>query len=359
MRCVIHIGPPKTGTTTIQVFLKINRIALCETGIYVPETKSANQRELRLAAASRVRRPKRSLASWNISDTASLEALRPTFRSSAEKWLQEAARTNCGTFLTSSEGYASMTRDDIQRLHAFLAPYCDANFTIVALLRRQDLHANSRAKNLAKYDESAKRRFRGINYQQLLDRWAEVFGEAAVRPVVFPDSTPNRERIDLLEAFVRAAALPLEDLSRFEKPERRNTAWDYRAMAIIEEINQILPPLQDGAVPPARQLIERVLGKAWPEPQPYRMPLRRAQRLCEHHAESNAAVARRWFGREQLFHDDFSMYEAAAPQEVTVRDYASVIVQLAQAATKGKDQPRRRRRRQREAAAAETPAAAG
>lgn len=359
MRCIIHIGPPKTGTTTIQTFLRNNIDSLREQKIYTPRTKMTNQREIRLAVTSRAKQNKRSLARWNIFSPADLEAVRPSIISSATTWLNEASQDGYSAFVTSSEGYASMTRDDIQRLHAFLAPYCDANFTIVALLRRQDLHANSRAKNLAKYDESAKRRFRGINYQQLLDRWAEVFGEAAVRPVVFPDSTPNRERIDLLEAFVRAAALPLEDLSRFEKPERRNTAWDYRAMAIIEEINQILPPLQDGAVPPARQLIERVLGKAWPEPQPYRMPLRRAQRLCEHHAESNAAVARRWFGREQLFHDDFSMYEAAAPQEVTVRDYASVIVQLAQAATKGKDQPRRRRRRQREAAAAETPAAAG
>ena len=37
MKAIIHIGTPKSGTTTIQSFLSLNRTALAEQGIrYAP-----------------------------------------------------------------------------------------------------------------------------------------------------------------------------------------------------------------------------------------------------------------------------------------------------------------------------------
>src|ERR1044072_5459246 len=38
--CYIHIGPHKTGTTSIQVFLKENRSKLLKAGCFAPETRN-------------------------------------------------------------------------------------------------------------------------------------------------------------------------------------------------------------------------------------------------------------------------------------------------------------------------------
>jgi hypothetical protein len=38
--CYIHIGPPKTGTSSIQWFLKENRAELLKYGYFVPESET-------------------------------------------------------------------------------------------------------------------------------------------------------------------------------------------------------------------------------------------------------------------------------------------------------------------------------
>jgi hypothetical protein len=47
--CYIHVGPPKTGTTSIQWFLWENRADLLDRGYLVPESRSPSHRPLALA----------------------------------------------------------------------------------------------------------------------------------------------------------------------------------------------------------------------------------------------------------------------------------------------------------------------
>ncbi|WP_157933079.1 hypothetical protein [Roseovarius salinarum] len=50
MRCILHIGPPKTGSTSIQRFIRRNRADLDAAGFYLPKTRATNMREIRIAA---------------------------------------------------------------------------------------------------------------------------------------------------------------------------------------------------------------------------------------------------------------------------------------------------------------------
>ena len=48
MKCILHIGPPKTGSTSIQLFLRDNRERLRHSGIFVPQTQKPTQQEFAL-----------------------------------------------------------------------------------------------------------------------------------------------------------------------------------------------------------------------------------------------------------------------------------------------------------------------
>lgn len=334
MRGIIHIGPPKTGSSSIQAFLKLNETRLREAGVHLPPTRTRVHQEFRLICLERLRKERKSAARWGIRSESDLHRLQPGLQAQTEAWLAEADAAGHDAFLISCEGFAGLAESEIERLRALMAPHCRDGFTIVAFLRRQDLQLNSMWKNKARRGgaEELSAKDKGIDYEALLNRWSAVFGEAALRPAIFPDS--DRQGGDLIQAFIRSADLPLADLATLETPGRRNAAWDRRAIAIMAAVNGHLPPLRDGAVPPERVLIESVLASAFPEPVSFRMPERQARWICARRAEGNAAVAQRWFGRETLFHDDFSMYEDEGQAEPSLDDCARVLVRLAERAVK-------------------------
>lgn len=334
MRGIIHIGPPKTGSSSIQAFLKLNEARLREAGVYLPPTRTRVHQEFRLICLERLRKERKSAARWGIRSEADLHRLQPGLQAQAEAWLAEADTAGHDAFLISCEGFAGLAESEIERLQALMAPHCRDGFTIVAFLRRQDLQLNSMWKNKARRggDGELSAKDKGIDYEALLNRWAAVFGESALCPAIFPDS--DRQGGDLIQTFVRSAGLTLDQAAALETPGRRNAAWDRRAIAIMAAVNGHLPPLRDGAVPPERVLIENVLASAFPEPVSFRMPERQARWICAKRAEGNAAVAQRWFGRETLFHDDFSMYDGATQTEPSLDDCAHVLVRLAERAVK-------------------------
>lgn len=344
MRGVIHIGPPKTGTTTIQSLLRLNRTALRAAGVYVPRSRDQVHQEFRLASLQAVRKEQRSTAKWGIGGDSDLAAKQPELRELCKSWLAEAEAADCKVFVISCEGFAGMEEPSVASLHDLMRPYCRDGFTIVAFLRRQDLMANSRWATRARHfgDTRPKIGGKGLAYDALLDRWATIFGTEAVRPAIFPDSAETP--IELAENFVRTAALPIADPATLQVPPRQNTAWDHRAVAVLAAVNEVLPALQDGVVTPERALVEEVLASAWEKPVPYRLHLKKARKIVRRYAESNATVARRWFGRERLFHDDFSMYDDKVQPDATPVDYARVIALLAERAVQGRGKRRKRDR---------------
>ena len=165
-----------------------------------------------------------------------------------------------------------------------------------------------------------------IDYAAILEKLAHVFGRAHVSPFVFPDSAPAPT--DLVSAFCQAAKLRV-DLSNAPIPKRRNTSLDVRALEILTEVNKIVPTQEDGKVSPQREAIEAALAETFTENAVgYRMSRAEAETILAAHSQSNARVARDWFGRDALFNDDMSVYDRPLP-EAGPDDYARVIARLA------------------------------
>ncbi|MFO1055867.1 MAG: hypothetical protein U1E53_02750 [Dongiaceae bacterium] len=94
-RVVLHIGPPKTGTKSIQASLSANREALLDHGVYFPDTKPADA----------IGHP--SLA-WDIQEDLGRVAAR--WSDASLSWptvLARAAEHRADTILLSSEAFVS------------------------------------------------------------------------------------------------------------------------------------------------------------------------------------------------------------------------------------------------------------
>lgn len=329
MRCVLHIGPPKTGTTSIQNFLISNRKLLSDAGIFVPRARIQRHAELTLLGLSRAKRDNRSFIPWNIRSDADLQRVQAEIEAELDDQLKAAGRRHHSVVM-SAEGLSGIRPPGVRRLREVLSRHADS-FRVVVYLRRQDLLETSRYKNnvmIKGRDGGGPFAGRTADYPRILETWSEVFGEEALHPVIFPDSALQPR--ELIASFVEAAGLEGFDLEACRQPGRRNTALDARALELLKHINERLPAIRDNTVPEERRVIEAVLTKGWPDQKSYRPPRAEAEAFYARYRKDNERVRQRWFPElPALFHEDFSMYPEVGGVELTIDDCVEVMLELA------------------------------
>lgn len=322
MRIVLHVGPPKTGSTSIQGLLRQGRDAFAAHGVTVPPSRLPRMDEV-FIATRRTFAPSRLLFRWQISSQDDLDRARPEMQEVVRGWVEQAAET----LVLSHEALAGHPPEDLALLRDLLSEAAD-ELRVVVALRRQDLFLNSMFKNAVRNAGARERAPTGTgpDYARMLDTLAQVFGESALRPFVFPDSAPGAA--DLMRDFCTAADLPRAALDAVPVA-RHNDGWDARALDLLRMVNHALPPMEDGLVRPRRNIVEQAIREVFPTREhPFHIGREAAQAVIAANAGTNAAVARRWFGREALFHDDMALYDQPT-QDARPLDYARVIAQLA------------------------------
>ncbi len=199
---ILHIGKPKTGSTSIQHLLAVNRPALLAQGMYYPATPTGNMHVLLAASFSSVAAVYR--------DTANLmwQGHKPEIaiaRHLAE--LQEEVAGLPGSvsrIILSSEQFSMYLRTEeaVGRLRDFVMKFAD-RCTVVVYLRRQDEHfasLYSQSLRLGYIDEpnldDAPKEYDNALF---LARWAKIFGKDNVIPRVF--ERPAGRRFDVVEDF--------------------------------------------------------------------------------------------------------------------------------------------------------------
>jgi hypothetical protein len=192
----IHIGLPKTATTTIQRFLTIHRDVLLQRGVLYPRSIARRDRESEQHRALSVAVESESVP-W-------LARLREEFAGTdiVASLLEEVDRTKPETVILSSEALAFMSRPDALRR---ALPECQAR--ILVYLRRQDRFLASFYNQLIKsrlytatFEEFLRpdatdaidqgqfqRTLAMCHYDRLLEIWSAAFGRDNVLPGVFED----------------------------------------------------------------------------------------------------------------------------------------------------------------------------
>jgi hypothetical protein len=297
MRLVLHIGLPKTGTTSIQRALAARRKPLAAAGICFPVSAGGGvaQNLHRVGSTEDKAGPRAREAVRQFCDALTAEI----------RALPEGTQA----VVLSAEQCSLLLRDAtrIGKLRDFLAPLF-ASIQVVIYLRRQDLHAASlyaqglRRGRLAPPDlDAVAREFGGLyDYQGLIGHWESAFGEGAVLPRIFePAKLTNADVVaDFFRLFGAAA-----ELGDAETRVRANRSMSLDGQRLMLAIGRRIA--DSGRVEPnwrmwralSAAVTEACPGRGW---QPDRA---QAADFLSRYAESNEAVRARWFPEQRTLFD--------------------------------------------------------
>ncbi|MDD4456264.1 MAG: hypothetical protein PHC98_01625 [Syntrophotalea acetylenica] len=184
----LHIGQHKTGTSSIQAFMDANREKLANNGIFFPALGRFGSHHDLIIADPTTRLPE--------------DAQREAW----QRYINEAQASGCKKVVISSEDLAfRATQEDVRQIGELLNGH---TVTVLIFIRRNDLLMQSWYIQKLKWGA-----FTGTPEEliqqspmpplEMVNRWAEVFGEENIRVVPFERAsiTPSLNHVfwDLIE----------------------------------------------------------------------------------------------------------------------------------------------------------------
>lgn len=281
----LHIGLPKTATTTIQNFLILNHQRLIEKGWLYPVAARQYMAHHLLGNFFRTRK-----LDWiGEADPEQVKA----------DLLAEIRATKCDNVIMSTESLISATQ--IADIRAY---FSDFEVEVVVFLRRQDDWLESayqeRLKNGPKIASTRRyltSQIQGLDYYKMLRSWADVFGNDHIRVGLFERSA---ERLSVEETFLRLIGAGMDP--DYVMPEKMNSRLNRDCLAFF------------GRMPETRRVglkftnyaaVLREYSEINPDAPEWKKAWSPAERreIMERFAASNERVARKFLGREdgQLF----------------------------------------------------------
>ncbi len=260
MKLSLHIGTPKSGTSTIQRFLKQNRALLQANGVHVPQSAGKNNQQ-RLAAMflddDTVDDFCRRL---HLQDRADRIAAKRQWQADLSA---EIKAQTCPHVVMSSEHLQS-------RLHApeairALSDYLQTLFSDIRIILyiRDPLDtavslystAVKSGAMLAELPLSPPALWTNIiNHKATIQRWQANLAPAELKLRLFQKD--DFVQGDLLADFISTAELPALDYNR---PGRANESLDRLGLEVLRRLNRNIPPiLPDGTINPQRGNIRTI-----------------------------------------------------------------------------------------------------
>jgi len=337
---MLHIGTEKTGTTSIQEFLHINRGLLMTQGIaFLKSPGNRNHRNLVLALIKIEK--KKAVIGWDTPDERekSKKKLLENFHNEIK-----SLPDHINKVIISSEHFSSLIKDkgDLFILREFFNDYF-SSIKIIVYLRRQDEIALSRLSTSYLFDFAAKQSDFEIlrnnyyyNYFRLLNMWEDGFPEAVIIPRIFD----RNEFIanDLINDFMWSAGI--KQKADFKIPERLNQSLSKSAidaamlMDGMAENGQI--DLSTDAAKALKKEIIQTINLRFPG-EGKEISKHTAIDFCRKFSSINQQVAKKWFLRDQLFSEDFSMYPEIPENSVIDPDVAKVVLSMLEGKSKKRE----------------------
>lgn len=207
MKCLLHIGTEKTGTTILQNWLYDNKAELSKAGVYLSDNLGKTNNRLISAYFQGY------LGDWGKRNGVSNDNEKERyFDGFIERLTNEilTAKKSHKVFVITSEHLHSRVRkkEEIERLHAFLVSVFDEvevvcyfrdQFDLAVSLYSTALKGGSTA-SLESFIDEAKPENYYYNHLRIADNWSEVFGRGNCNFRIYDRSKfiNNDIRLDLL-----------------------------------------------------------------------------------------------------------------------------------------------------------------
>lgn len=296
---VLHIGPMKTGSSSIQYWLDRNSDTLAGYGYYVP-TRTLGRNHSRLAR-------------W--ADQASSSSLNGE---DAERFQEFAADLECrsdpmNAVVISGEmmGQILVSKGQVSTLKSMLDPFVDKYLVVVYLRRQVELSLSRYSTALRHGEHRATLLGSVVDFENLLRLWSEVFGREAVRARIFDRS--DLLNGDVVHDFAHVCDLPKVGFG--EDVNDRNPSLRPEAQLLLADIIRRISAL--GVNGPISQFAAfEAVGKILTQNFTGRGILPTYSEVSEFYAqftESNERIRRGWFPeRVSLFSEDLSGFPQTA-----------------------------------------------
>jgi hypothetical protein len=281
---ILHIGLPKTGTTSIQAFLWMNRDNLEAAGVRYPSfLKRRNHIPLAVYAIGERRAHLANVL--GIADVAEWRQWRSKFRS---RFISETSQP--GTWVFSSEHMASrlLGVDRVEELQMLLAETFDSVRVVLYVRRQDDMVVSSystwiRDGRTEPFDLNANlQNSNRYDFRKVILRWEEVFGRSAVSVRLYPGHHADRSLIDDF-----ANVLGLANIEDWPRPERLNRSLSAAEIEFLRRFNAHIRRLDDNLaqIPdmadPAPLIEGAIGGPSW------RLGAHDSRMIMEHYAYAN------------------------------------------------------------------------
>lgn len=301
---IVHVGTGKTGTTSVQHFMNLNRDRLGEAGFLYPATPGRS----RHAQFTVFLTPDEELDDqpvWHRMQAEDPTRWRRRFR---RRLLDEIADSGLSRVVLSEETIFKSSHATLRRLRRF-AHHNARSLRIVVYLRRQDDHLVSRYQQGVKVGEVRRladpdlhRDFSDVyDYAGRLALLAEILepDELVVRRYERSAFAGGELFRDFLEAIGAGA-----DLDRLQQPDERNVSFGAETVEFLRLLN-IDRVETDGAragMIDNRHFLRSLAGAA--QGPTLTLPEPVLDDFMAKFEQGNTEVARRWFGDEDgvLFH---------------------------------------------------------
>jgi hypothetical protein len=296
-RIFLHVGVEKTGTTTLQVAMAVNRPLLHRSGYIIPPGlvgSSSYHIGLALFAANPDAVPElRQVA--RLTNGAAYSAFLESYPSQIARELTEPS---CHTAVLSNEHCSSRlgTVTEIAKVHQIVSRLA-RDCRVIIYLRRQDEVVASHYSTYVRSGAIGEFKFPNdifwLDYLHLLEMWAHIFGKENLIIRIFE---PHQLKDgDLLSDFFTIIGLPQQD--QLLRPENQNRSFDVYTVEFLRRFNAHLPPCSEGGPGTTRGEIDAALA-AITTHECLRPSAEMAATFLNRFAASNAEVARRFLGRE-------------------------------------------------------------
>lgn len=308
MRAIIHIGTPKSGTTTIQTFLAMNRTEMISQSVrYQPFTpRYLPQMELGLVGLLRAGD---ALMAGN-----KLHSMRVRTRKQQQTYVEQIERDlRAGvanwpeqTYLASSEQIHAWlnTKKRIEGLHGVLTEIFSDVCYVVYYRPQEEFILSTYSENIRRGETGSleshlDERLHNMNYANRVDMWRAVVGAEKLSVRLL--DTGEMKNGDLLDDFCATVGL---DRTLLATPPRQNVSLTQEEIELRLKLARIAPRrFKSGAPNFANEALLRYFRRKLPQPGT-KLALTDAQRayIREHYAVSNERLRAMCFPhRETLF----------------------------------------------------------
>ena len=311
MRCILHIGTEKTGTTALQTALSSQRKYLSSNGVFYAQFPGdLNCRSLAAAFTPLENRDDYKLK-WGLMEPEKFTDWRQKLLGEIRNEIT-TAKASCHTYILSSEHFSSkiIREADVADLAEYLRTEFE-DIRVVCYLRRQDLMATSRI-NEGLRAGFPQRLFPNVSndgalpplydYQTLIKRWAVAFGESAIKLRIFERSKLTGGSI-VADFSETQLGVPLKEADQAIS----NVSLSLTAQMALLMFNQAMGLEPRLHIAKHRRELTKYLEKVAPgsDGKPSRS---HALSFYEHFRKGNRHLAKLYFQRDQLFDESFNDY---------------------------------------------------